>query len=215
VNAAYRTSSTSFTDTLTLPLYGESKTVTTSYPIAAAPGFDVNFDCEGRAGLGFGVGVAYYNKTSTDTVTASIPNPFFFNRFATANGQATGIGRTEVSIDVDAAWVTAVGRSTRIRVFAGPSVIQLRQNLVTDVSYSSSYPFDQVTFNSPSTSPQSKSKVGLNAGLDLAYMFSRRLGIGGIVRYTHATATLSAAGGQSVSTKLGGTNVGAGLRLRF
>jgi hypothetical protein len=215
VDAAYRASSTTFTNTFALPLYGESKTVTTAYPIAAAPAFDVGFHCVGRTGLGFAVGFMYYGKSTNDAVNGSIPHPFFFNQFRTVSGQAAGITRTEVGVNFDAAWAAELTDRVQILVSGGPSLIHLSQGLVTDINVTSNYPYDLATFDSASSSEQATSKLGVNAGIDLTYMFTRSVGVGGSVQYAHARATLTAADGQPLRTNLGAAQVGAGVRFRF
>ena len=158
-------------------------------------GEQIGFHREKLFFLGFGVGLTYHDKPGDGTVTASVPHPFFFNQPRSVSGQATGLGRSELGINFDAVWLAPAADRVQLLLLAGPSVIRVTQELVTDISVRSSYPFDQATFDSVASSQQTKSSLGFNAGADLAYMFTSRIGVGGSIQYSHARATLSAADG--------------------
>ena len=61
----------------------------------------------------------------------------------------------------------------------------------------------------------SKSAVGFNTGIDVAYMFSPSIGVGTIVRFSRAQTQFDGPDGTTLGITVGGAQVGAGLRLRF
>ena len=214
VNGAYHATSTAFGNSLALPLYGESKVIATTYSVPAAPAFDTSFHCEGPRKLGFGVGVTYYDKAGTGTINGNLPHPFFFNQARTVNG-TVGIRRSETALNFDAVWATPLNDRVRVLLFGGPSLFSVTQTLVNDISVVDNYPFDQAAFSSAATAQQTKSSIGLNTGVDVTYMLTGTVGLGGLIEYLHARATLPTADGRTVGTNSGGVQVGAGVRFRF
>src|SRR5256885_8793942 len=58
----------------------ETATVSTTYDVKPAPGFDTAFGVRVRRNLAMGVDVSYVTKASTGSIDARIPHPFFFNK---------------------------------------------------------------------------------------------------------------------------------------
>jgi hypothetical protein len=101
-----------------------------------------------------------------------------------------------------------------VTLFGGPSFFQVEQDIVNDFEYSESYPFDTATFTRAVAASQSESAVGVNVGGDVAYFFSRQVGVGGTVQYSGATVEMTTPSG-TADIKAGGLQVGGGIRLRF
>ena len=57
-----------------------------------------------------------------------------------------------------------------------------------------------------------KRTVGAHVGLDVAYMITKRFGVGGLARYTWGTADFA---GATDKLTVGGFQIGGGLRARF
>ena len=108
-----------------------------------------------------------------------------------------------------------MGSRLQVMVFGGPSFFQIKQGIVTDVTYIDAYPYDEAQFAAATTTNASASKVGFNAGTDLAFFFTSTVGLGATVQFSGTTVALPAAGGASQDVKVGGVTVGGGLRLRF
>ena len=100
-------------------------------------------------------------------------------------------------------------------VFGGPTFFTVKQGVVTDITFTESYPYDVATYRAATTAAGSASKMGFNAGGDLAFFFTRQLGLGATVQFAGTTVKMPAAGGGEQDIKAGGLNVGGGLRLRF
>jgi hypothetical protein len=97
----------------------------------------------------------------------------------------------------------------------GPSLFQVKQGIVRDVSVSSSYPYDEARFESAAVVVGEKSAIGFNAGGDVALFPGRHAGFGFSLTDSRATADVPAEGDRTVSVRAGGVSASAGLRLRF
>jgi hypothetical protein len=147
-------------------------------------------------------------------VTASVPHPFFFAKPRSVAG-TTPSTRRETAGHIQAVYLLP-GRRLNVMIFGGPSLFSIRQTLVTDVVYSETYPYDTATFSSAQTaSSTSKTAIGFHAGVDVAWMFSRSLGVGGTARFARAQATLNATNNPALKVDAGGLLVGGGIRLAF
>lgn len=131
------------------------------------------------------------------------------------SGEASGLTRDEFAIHVQARGVFAVTPRIQVMVFGGPSFFQIKQGVVTDFTYRDSYPYDEATFGSAVTSTAKVSKLGFGGGGDVAFFFTRQVGVGGTFQFAGTTVEIPAAGGAMREIKVGGAKAGGGLRLRF
>ena len=205
--------SNSFSDDFTKPLYTEDEQVSVSYPVksgalvAASGGYRI------WKRLALGIGVTYYTTTGDADVDAELPHPFFDRQFRHVSG-TTGTTRSETAAHIMAAWMLPLSDRFRIILSAGPSVLNVSQTLVTDVQFSETFPFDTAEFTGAAKTDASNSAIGFNAGADLFWMFTSRIGAGGLVQYTRARAKLQAAD-RTVRVDAGGPQIAAGLRFLF
>ena len=168
-----------------------------------------------RRQLGIAIGATRATRTGTASVSAEIPHPFFDDRHRSVQGEARDISRTETAAHFQIYYDLRPRGAWRIRIFGGPSYFAVEQELVTEVNAIEAFPFDTAEFGGVATSRIDGSGLGFNGGLDVARMFTRRVGAGAIVRYAGAKIDLEAPGARSVSTDAGGFQVGAGLRVLF
>ncbi len=164
----------------------------------------------------FGVGFAlsFLTDDSDATVTASIPHPFFFSRLRSIEG-TTAMTRRETAGHIQAVYIVP-GPRLDVILSGGPSLFTLRQTLVTDVTYSESFPFDTATFTGThSAESTSKTATGFNIGGDVTWKLSRTVGVGGMVRFARAQATLNATNNPALDVDVGGIQVGGGIRFAF
>jgi hypothetical protein len=167
----------------------------------------------GNFGVGFAV--SSFNKDSNAAVTGTVPHPFFFNTPRPLSGTATGTERTELATHIQAAYIITSGRID-VAVSGGPSIFNVKQGLVSDVTYSDSYPFDSVTFTSATTTSVSVTKLGFNVGADIGVRLSKNFGVGGLIRFSRASLAFPLAGSATdVSSDAGGLNAGGGVRFFF
>lgn len=168
-----------------------------------------------RRQLGIAVGVSRATRGGTAAVSAEIPHPFFDDRHRTVDGQSGDVSRTETAAHVQLYYDLRPRGAWGIRLFAGPSYFRVEQELVTAVNALETFPFDTAEFGSVTTNRTDGSGIGVNGGIELARLFTRRVGAAAILRYAGATIDLNAPGSRRVSTDAGGLQAAAGLRVLF
>jgi hypothetical protein len=204
----------SFSDTFDIDAFVETGHATVKYPIKNAPVFGGSFGVRVWRQLGIGIGATHVSKRGDAEISASIPHPFFDDKFRDISG-TTGASRDETGVHLQVALLVPTPPRWRVMVTAGPSYLDVSQTLATDVQYAQSYPYDTATLTGATTRSAHKGAVGFNAGADVAWMFSRNVGAGGMVQFSRATVKLDAGSGRTVSIDAGGAQVGAGLRFVF
>jgi hypothetical protein len=214
-DAGAQLTKSSYTSSVSFPLNGETATMTTSSSPKTAPAILVRAGVRVWKNLALGVGVTAVSSTPALDVTATLPHPFFFNTQRTVAGRVTGLERREVMAALELSWMVPISRRLDMSLFGGPAFFNVRQEMAAKVKYTESYPYDTATFSGVDSVQVSKSRVGFTAGVDVAYCFTKSVGIGGQLRFSKATATLSPVAGSSSSVDLGGAQVGGGLRIRF
>ena len=121
----------------------------------------------------------------------------------------------ETAVHLQALWTIPVGRSVAITLFGGPTWFNVTQDLVTGVTFDQAYPYDEATYAGPSLGEQTVSTIGAHVGADVAYYFSKWIGVGGTVRYSRGAVEFDSADGGIVESDVGGAQTTGGLRIRF
>ena len=152
------------------------------------------------------MGFTLFNaRESESTVVATIPDLVFFNRPKTVDTSVTGLKHSELGVHIQAVWFHPVNDKFEVVLAAGPSIIHVSH----DVATAAVQPGTQnVTTSSAS---ESKSGIGFNAGFEGNYRLNSRYLAGLFVRYARGTLDLPSVPG----LKVGGLQIGLGLRLRF
>lgn len=216
VNGLMQQSTTTFSDRIDYEKHLESGSTTTNYAVNTGPLFGGMGGVRLTRHVGVGVGVSRFTQSEIADVTrADVPHPFYFakNRNVPAGPAATA--RDEFAMHVQGALVAPMSERVTVTIFGGPTLFQVRQDLVTDVSYEDVYPYNTITVQRVSTAQQKISSWGLNVGADVSMYFSRNVGIGALVQFARGTMSLTSAGGGAIPIAVGGLHVGGGLRLRF
>ncbi|MEE2791840.1 MAG: hypothetical protein VX453_09425 [Acidobacteriota bacterium] len=221
VSYLYEASSQSFQETLTQSIYGETATYTATHAIGGGGGFDVGGGYRVGGNLAVGIAVASRSKSDGLLVEGEIPHPLFFDRHRSSTLARSDLDRTELGIHLQAVWMLPVSEVLRVSLFAGPSIFNVGQDYVSAVdavdgtaateNFSN---YDEVTIPGISTSSLSGSGFGVNAGADVTYMFTERLGGRLFGRWAGGNVELATSGGAQ-SVKVGGFQTGVGIRIRF
>lgn len=215
VNGGYQLTMNDFANGAVKRDHAEDGRFDADYVVKGGPSFDGAVGVRLWRRLGIGGGVSRMSVSTPASVRASLPHPFFFGRHRSVSGDASGLTREEVAVHLQVGGVFPVGTKLQVMIFGGPSFFQVTQGIVTDVTYTNNYPYDTAQFAAATTTKANASKVGFNAGGDLAFFFTRNLGLGATAQWSGVTVALPAAGGASQDVKVGGVKVGGGLRLRF
>lgn len=206
VNIGAQPERRSLTTSATFPIYDETGTVSSDQRVANGPFFDISGGVNVWHNLSIGVGYSTFSSHGNSSVTGSIPHPLFFNQPRTTVQDATSLQRTEHGVHVMAVWLVPVTNKIDIALSAGPSFIQVKQQLVASVTVATG------TQNfTPVVSNESGTVKGANVGLDGTYMFTRRFGAGILIRYAGGKVDLASAKG----VKAGGFQSAVGARIRF
>lgn len=192
----------------------ETATVDVKYPAKSAVLVDGSLTARVWKEIGAGVAVSQGTRSGSALVDARIPHPLLFQQPRTVAGSQSALDTAETGVHIYLAYAVRATRRLTVTPFGGPSFLHLARELVRDVTYNESYPYDAATFSSAPTRRATAGAIGVNAGVDLRWMFARSVGIGGLVRFTRATIDLSA-GDRSLPVRAGGIQAGAGIRLVF
>jgi len=197
------------TDTRTTLL--EPETRSTQYGASRIPGFEVG----GGAGIARRVtlGGLFVMRSSTETATveAQIPHPIFYGAPRTLEGSFDSAG-TEMAAHLQVG--LAVYSSPRFGVVAagGPSFYRVTQDLLDQLSYTETYPYDSVTFTGATTRKENADAVGGNVQLDAIVSLSRRVSWQTSGRWGFGSVTFE---GTTGTVKVGQGQVSTGIRATF
>ena len=213
VNGLYQGSAASFDDSWTWPLNAETASATAKYTLKSSAAFDGGVGFRVWRNLAVGLGATFYSQNGASLINETLPHPLYLKRDRQVSGSDTA-KRQETAVHLQVAWVAPVGRRMLVTIGAGPSYVTVRQGLVNGVRYGESYPFDEATFSMATSRTASKAVVGVNAGIDVGYFFTKTVGLGVTVRYAGGSVSVPGEGG-SLSLKAGGLQAGLGLRVRL
>jgi len=195
-----------FTTGNSFPLFDEIATFEASQEVKQGLLFDVSgARAVGWRDLSVSVGISSFSRSSSASVTASIPHPLFFDRSKTTTTSVDGLSHSQLGVHLAAMWTVPVRQDLEAAFFAGPSFTRVSQDLVQTVTANTS----QVA--TPAVVSQSGTAPGVNIGVDVRYALTGRYSAGGFLRYVHGTVDLES----SANLRVGGTQAGVGLRVRF
>jgi hypothetical protein len=215
VNGGAQSAPQSMSDHFEFQQNVETATADVQYPGKTGAIFDVGVGVRLWRELGAGIAVSSSSNEGAANVAAKIPHPFFFNRPRSISGDVNGVTRSETGVHIHARYSVAFSSRLLLTLSAGPSIISVEQDLASDVQYDEAFPYDTATFRTSAVRSSKATGAGFNVGVDVTWMFSRHLGVGGFARGTHATVDLETADKRRIPVDAGGAQGGAGLRLAF
>jgi len=213
VDVGAQAKTSAFSDTFEQPLNQETEQIRTDYPGVSGLFFSVGARYRLWKQLTVGAGVSQFVHDGDAKVTAQLPHPFFDNQPRTIEG-TDSLRRQEFDVHPTIGWLLPLSPSVQLAVNAGPSILTVTQDMVTDVNYSESYPYDTATFTSADVRESSATAVGVYVGADVTWMFSKRIGAGGLVQFSRATVKQKV-GDRTISIDAGGLQAGGGIRFVF
>jgi hypothetical protein len=216
VNGIYETGGSGFTQTQSWPSFAETATVNIEYPAKNSAGVDIQGGFRLWRNMAVGAGITAVSRSTTTTVTGSLPNPLYLNRPISLSG-GFDAKNSQVGIHIQVAWVVPMPPKMQLVLFGGPSIFSVTQTVVESqgIGLSSAYPFESGSISSAKTTDAKATAFGFGAGADVSYFFSRTIGVGGLVRFARAAAAFPVSGQPDVEMDAGGFQVGAGLRVRI
>lgn len=191
------------------PLYEETATIDSTQKISGGAFFE--FGGAYRVwGNNLLAGVSF-TRTKSDAdvaITGSIPDPLLFDRPRSVTATAPDAEHTENAIHLDAIWMIPVANKLDVGVFAGPTIFMIGQDTIASAP--------TVTEPGPTVnatlSEVSKTTVGVNFGVDVQYLVTKNVAVGGVARYAWGSASIE---GASEKLGVGGFQLGVGVRYRI
>jgi hypothetical protein len=203
-------------------VFDEVASFASAYPdLPSASGGNIGGGFNIHPRIGVGVHFVNVNYETPVGLAVNVPHPLFFNRFA-ADSDVTNstLERKDRSIDLLAMYTVPMPDAIRIRVFGGPTYFKVSQQMVSDIYFNQA--FNLVGGNIVDITRSDQQQVegsawGFNVGADVAYFFTRYIGVGGVVRFNQGTVEVDKEPltEQPAEWKAGHTIIGGGLRLRF
>lgn len=196
------------------PLYDEEATFEAEIRVGNAPIFDIAGGWRVWKNLAAGVAVSRYHDSSATVLSASIPDPLFFDRPHQRATTVGGLDHSETAVHLSAVWVMPFTDKIDVSISAGPSIISVKKDVIRDITV----PNGGTTIGSVAMGSVSKTAVGGHFALDAQYVLLedfwmfKTVGAGFFFRYGSASVDFDELAG---SLTVGGLNYGLGARLRF
>ena len=208
-NLGVQAGSDNLETTSTFTLYEEPGSLASTQKISGGAFFEI-----GAAYRVWGnnllAGVSY-TRTKSDAdvaITGSIPDPVVFDRPRAVTASARDAEHAEGTIHLNAIWMMPVANKLDVGVFAGPSIFRVSQDTIATAP-TVTEPGPVVT---ATLSEVTKTSFGVNFGVDVQYLVMKKVAVGGIARYSFASAEID---GADDTLRLGGFQIGVGARYRF
>ena len=195
--------------------YAEPGSIDGTYGRSAAWKIDVLGGQAVSHHVGVGLGISYQRRDRSATIAAQVPHPFFFGQLRPATFETSPLRQAEFAVHIPVVWMPTLAGRAKVLLFGGPSVFRVTQDVVSDLSLSETYPYDQVTVTGSTQTELSTTVFGFHAGADVAYMFTPAVGLGGGARYSSGQLELRDDADATSRGRPGGLEVSAGVRFRF
>ena len=218
VNGAFEPGSQTYADDGTFRLYDETGRLTVSSEVSS--GAVLDFAAGAKVMGGFTLGLGFHRTSSSDpaAVSGAAPHPVFFDRPRSFSQTLDALTRTEQALHLSLGYVVALGEKLDLHLTAGPSQFRFAQQVpgsVTIAETGSSFATVQATV---ATEQRKRNTWGGHVGADLSYPVfesgAASFRLGGFVRYAAASSEFQVVT-NTVTTKLGGVQIGGGVRVRF
>lgn len=218
LSGAFQTGSQTYTDNGTFRLYDETGHLNVSSETKAGPVLDIGmgFKVAGH----FTVGAGFHRTSSTDpaTITGDAPHPIFFDRPRSFNLTMEGLKRTEQALHLSVGYMVDVTDKLTLHVYGGPSQFRFSQHVPGTVAITETSGSFATVNATPSNEARKDSVWGGHVAADLSYAIfqsgSTTFAVGGFARYAQASSEFQVVT-NPVTTKVGGLQLGGGLRIRF
>jgi opacity protein-like surface antigen len=214
VHGGFVPGASNFTGTQTFTEFAEQGRIDAQYHQDAGPVFEIGLGLRLRRRLGLTAAGSFGRRDGTGSFTATLPHPLYFGAFRQATGDFRGTSVRENAVHLDLALLGGSGR-LQWSAFAGPSLIDVRAELVQRVDYTQAYPFDTVTVTGTPLAETGNHAFGFNVGAGLDWQVARHVAIGTQLRFSRAAVSLEPTAEDRVEIDAGGLHLTGGLRLDF
>ncbi len=203
-----------FGDSRSFDLFGERALIDSRYADAKPQGPEVGALLRIVGPIAVGASYESFRNERTALYTASLPHPFFYDRFREISGALSGLSHEETAVHVDAAVTKTMGPLT-LDVVGGPSWFFTKTEVLSDLLYDEVFPFDSVVPQGVQTQLFENRLLGFNVGASATYRIAGIFGVDFAVRYSRAEMRFLLDETRVLELQAGGLRLGAGLRFLF
>jgi hypothetical protein len=206
ISAGGQFQSRTFSAVTTFPLFDETASITANQTVGGGFVFDITGGYPLWRSFAVALGLSTFNGSGSAASLAAIPNPLFRGQpflFPFPAEVYGDLKQSTVAVNFLVVWMRPLTDRIDLSVSLGPSVVRVKQELASATP-------DVNSVATTETQSKTTAKAGM-IGVDLGYQITDRYGVGGFIRYLAAEADLPAV----PRLKVGGTQAGAGIRLRF
>ena len=208
VNVGVQTGSQSFSINTPFELYEETGSVASAMDVKARGFFEIAGGYKVWRNLAVGIGYTFASGSSDAAVTALVPDPGVFDQLRTVTTTASDVKHSESGIHLTGTWMIPVTDKVDVGLAFGPSIFMIGQDIPNGVEVTEPGP----SITSVNVGSIDETAVGFHLGVDVTYLVTPRIGIGGLARFTRGSTEVDNA---SESLKAGGFQIGGGVRFRF
>jgi hypothetical protein len=208
VSGGFQGGSRTLTTSTPFDIYDETGLVSSSQEVTGGGFFEIGAGYKVWENLAVGLAFSHSGSSSDAAVSASVPDPLLFDHQRPVSASVTDLKHSENVLHFVGTWMVPVTDKIDVGLSAGPSIFNVKQELPSAVVVAEPGP----TVSSVSVDDVKKTTLGINLGVDVTYLVTPRVGVGGLARYTWGSAELD---GASDNLTVGGFQIGGGLRLRF
>ena len=208
LSGGVQTGSHTLATATTFPLYDEVATVGSTQDISGGGFFDVSAGYKVWGNVALGAGYSWTSSKADAALTGSIPSPVFFDQPRPITSSASDLNHSENAFHLMAVYMVPVTDKFDVALSAGPTIFQVSQDFPGALSITEPGP----SVSGADLTQIKKTTIGFNLGLDLTYLVTKKIGVGGLARYTKGSADLD---GASEKLTVGGFQIGGGVRIRF
>jgi len=202
-------------DTFTFTVYDEVASVSTDQEYGGDFLFNVEGGYQILDRLSVGLAITRTSGEISAPLTASIPHPRIFDAPRTATLDVADANHSETGFHFFASYLFPVTPMIDVRVFAGPSVYNVSHDLVSAIEFEEAEPFTSVTLTGTTLDERSETVAAFHVGAGATYHLTDRFGIDGFFRYARRTVDVAAVQSGEVEIKVGGAQLGVGVRVGF
>ena len=196
----------SWTDTI----YYETATSNLNYKAGKGTPITLSLGYRFSQSIGMELGADIHSRKFDVIYSSSIPHPLLFDTLRTAEGSgAFSLNENTIFLNI---FFLAKMRRFGLEVFAGPAYIIAEAEIISSMSFSESYPYDEITL-SVETTKVSRNVFSFNGGLRVMFFLNNNFAFYGDARYIGGKALFEADQGvPGPKITLGGFRAGGGLK---
>jgi hypothetical protein len=218
LNGAFEPGDEEFTDDGPLPLYNEAGRLTVSG--RSSTGALLDLGAAARVGDRFTLGLGFQRGASADeaTITGEAPHPIFFNRPRAFSVTVPETKRIEQAVHFSAGALVQLTDKLDVHIYGGPSQFRFSQQVVAEVVVTETGGAFTTVNATPTIVARKRNVWGGHIAADFSYPVAQigngSFRLAGFIRYAQASSEFQVVS-NTVSTKVGGVQMGGGLRVRF